>query len=249
VSGIRVGVTGPLPSRRAPWSGRPLALQCASFVPLMLRMLFVCWTIRYQQEIRVRPSLPIHSSERLPGALLPEWRGTSPRVARSRTRRGRPGRCPGRPRPCLCGCVLVFGLHDLGGDFADGGLVRTGVVSAEHEVSTAGQDDTDLGLSTAAVAAVSRRRRRRGGRGRHGRRHGVPFGLSVTLMQLPTSGPRSPFSPPRTRDDSLSGSGKPLVAPPRTPERRSVRDRSRRADDPGQPNGPHPGGAGRSRDA
>jgi hypothetical protein len=119
VSGIRVGVTGPLPSRRAPWSGRPLPLQCASFVPLMLRMLFVCWTIRYQQEIRVRPSLRFtllsgsrgHSSQsggallsqsgEVPDATRPP--GAVSRAASSLPMWMRPSLRPSRPRRRLRG--------------------------------------------------------------------------------------------------------------------------------------------------
>src|SRR3954451_15468437 len=122
----------------------------------------------------------------------------------------------------MCSLVagrLVLGPNDLGRYLADPRVVLPGVVSAEHQVTAAGQDDANLGLCTAAVAAVSRGRRRRGGRGRQGRRHGVPFGLSVTLVQLPTFRPRSPFSRSRTRDDSLSGRAEPPAASPRTPER------------------------------
>jgi hypothetical protein len=59
--------------------------------------------------------------------------------------------------------------NDFCGNLAKLGVVGTGVVTAEQEVSAAGKDDADCGTGTAAVAAVSSRN---GGHGRNGRDRG-----------------------------------------------------------------------------
>src|SRR5215204_5256828 len=165
VSGIRVGVIG-----LSPLDGRPLGRAGAQHAP---------------------PLFPPGYSSHITSHKLEKIAGP-PRSADT----SRPPRSPWTAS-LRCRVIRsdVLAPYDLDRDLANPRVVLPRVVAAEDQVAAAGQDDTDLGLGPAPVTPVARGGWRRGGRGRQCRRHGVPFGLSVTWVQLPTIGPRSPVQP------------------------------------------------------
>src|SRR5829696_5049337 len=184
VSGIRVGVIG-----LSPLDGRPFGRAGAQHAPPLFP-----------------PGYTSHFQAGTPGTNSRNYAGCAGRWWCQRLGRVAPADTSRPPRSSWTASLRcrvirsdVLAPYDLDRDLANLRVVLPRVVAAEDQVATAGQDDTDLGLGPAPVTPVARGGWRRGGRGRQCRRHGVPFGLSVTWVQLPTSGPRSPVQPVANR--------------------------------------------------